>query len=232
MVEIGGNPILWHIMKIYTKFDITDFVICLGYKGYLIKEYFDNYSLHRSDVTLDIRLGKREIHQTVAEPWRVTLVDTGTETQTGGRIRRVRDWVSDGTFCLTYGDGLADVDLHALVQFHRRHGKLVTVTSIYPPGRFGVLQIEGNQVVGFSEKADSRSNPINGGYFVVEPKALDYITGDETIWERAPMERLAADGQLMCYQHSGFWYAMDTLRDRRHLEDLWASGRAPWKVWT
>lgn len=231
MVTIGGNPILWHIMKIYTGFDITQFVICLGYKGYVIKEYFSNYALHRSDVTLDIQTGSRQVHQSVAEPWKVTLVDTGDETLTGGRIRRVRDWVKDGTFCLTYGDGVADIDLGALMRFHKAHGKLVTLTTILPPGRFGVLNLDGDQVTGFAEKADSHSNPINGGFFIVEPKALDYIDGDSTIWEREPLERLAADGQLMAYRHSGFWHAMDTLRDRRYLEDLWAADKAPWKSW-
>jgi glucose-1-phosphate cytidylyltransferase len=231
MVMIGGDPILWHIMKIYTHHGVTDFVICLGYKGYVIKEYFHNYALHRSDVTLDIRNGNREVLQSVAEPWRVTLIDTGAETQTGGRLRRIKDWVRDGTFCMTYGDGVSDVDIGALLRFHRAHGKLVTVTTIDPPGRFGVLKMDGDQVVGFAEKADSRSNPINGGFFVMEPKALDYVAGDETVWERAPMERLAAEGELMAYRHEGFWQAMDTLRDRRHLEDLWAGGDAPWKLW-
>lgn len=231
MVTVGGDPILWHIMKIYTQFKITDFVVCLGYKGYVIKEYFRNYALHRSDVTLDIRTGEQTVHQSVVEPWHVTLVETGAETMTGGRMKRVRDWVSDGAFCLTYGDGVADIDVKALIDFHRSHGKLVTLTSILPPGRFGVLQMDGEQVVGFAEKADSRSNPINGGFFVIEPKALDYIAGDETIWEREPMERLAAEGELMAYRHDGFWQAMDTLRDRRYLEDLWVSGKAPWKNW-
>ena len=231
MVTVGGNPILWHIMKIYTGFKITDFVVCLGYKGYVVKEYFSNYALHRSDVTLDIQTGKHTVHQSVAEPWRITLVDTGDETMTGGRIRRVRDWVRDSTFCLTYGDGVADIDIDALLRFHKSHGKLVTLTTILPPGRFGVLQIDGDQVIGFAEKADSATNPINGGFFVVEPKALDYIAGDDTIWERDPLERLAADGQLMAYRHHGFWQAMDTLRDRRHLEDMWAEDQAPWKSW-
>jgi glucose-1-phosphate cytidylyltransferase len=231
MVTVGGNPILWHIMKIYTRFDVTDFVICLGYKGYVIKEYFSNYALHRSDVTLDIQTGRQEVHQSVAEPWRVTLVDTGDETLTGGRIRRVRDRVRDGAFCLTYGDGLADIDIAALLRFHKSHGKLVTLTTILPPGRFGVLQLDGDQVTGFAEKADSHGNPINGGFFIVEPKAIDYIDGDMTIWEREPLERLAAEGQLMAYRHPGFWHAMDTLRDRRHLDDLWAAGKAPWKTW-
>jgi glucose-1-phosphate cytidylyltransferase len=231
MVTVGGDPILWHIMKIYTQFAITNFVICLGYKGYVIKEYFRNYALHRSDVTLDIRTGDQTVHQSIAEPWRVALVETGAETMTGGRMRRIRDWVSDGTFCLTYGDGVANIDVRALIDFHRSHGKLVTLTTILPPGRFGVLQIDGDHVVGFAEKADNHSNPINGGFFVIEPKALDYIEGDETVWEREPMERLAAEGELMAYRHDGFWQAMDTLRDRRHLEGLWASGKAPWKTW-
>jgi glucose-1-phosphate cytidylyltransferase len=231
MVEIGGDPILWHIMKIYTHFKITDFVICLGYKGYVIKEYFHNYALHRSDVTLDIRRGTREVHESVAEPWQVTLVDTGPQTMTGGRLRRVRDWVKDGTFCATYGDGVANVDIDALLRFHRSHGKLVTLTTILPPGRFGVIRLDGDQVTGFAEKADSHTSPINGGFFVIEPKALDYIEGDSTLWERQPLEQLAKDGQLMAYHHEGFWQAMDTLRDRRHLEELWDSGKAPWKLW-
>ncbi|MDE2493458.1 MAG: glucose-1-phosphate cytidylyltransferase [Alphaproteobacteria bacterium] len=231
MVTVGGNPILWHVMKIYMRFNVTDFVICLGYKGYVIKEYFQNYALHHSDITLDMKTGERKVHQSVVEPWRVTLVDTGNESMTGGRIRRVEDWISDGTFCLTYGDGVSDLDIDALIRFHRSHGKLATVTTIYPPGRFGVLRMDGDQVVGFSEKADSRTNPISGGFFVLEPKVLDYIQGDETIWEREPMERLAAEGQLMSYMHEGFWYAMDTIRDRRHLEDLWNGGNAPWKTW-
>ena len=231
MVEVGGNPILWHIMKIYTQFRVTDFVVCLGYKGYVIKEYFHNYALHRSDVTLDIRNGTREVHESVAEPWKVTLVDTGAASMTGGRLRRVRNWVKDGAFCATYGDGVADIDIDALLKFHKSHGKLVTLTTVLPPGRFGVLHMDGDQVTGFAEKADSHSNPINGGFFVIEPKALDYIAGDDTIWEREPLEQLAADGQLMAYRHEGFWQAMDTLRDRRHLEELWDAGKAPWKVW-
>ncbi|HUZ75357.1 MAG TPA: glucose-1-phosphate cytidylyltransferase [Stellaceae bacterium] len=231
MVEIGGHPILWHIMKIYSRYDISDFIICLGYKGYVIKEYFHNYALHRSDVTFDLRTGARVVHQNAAEPWRVTLVETGMATETGGRLKRVRDWIGDQTFCLTYGDGLADIDIDALLSFHRRHGKLVTVTSILPPGRYGVLHLEGPRVLGFAEKADSRDFPVNGGFFVMEPGALDYISSDETVLERGPMERLAADGQLMAYRHEGFWQAMDTLRDRRQLEAMWASGNPPWKVW-
>jgi len=231
MVEIGGQPILWHIMKIYTQFDITDFVICLGYKGYAVKEYFRNYALHRSDVTIDLRTGIQQVHQSVVEPWRVTLVDTGQNTETGGRLRRVKDLVGTESFCFTYGDGVADIDIQALLRFHRSHGKLATVTTILPPGRFGVLRLDGPQVVGFSEKTDNQERPINGGFFVLEPGVFDYIEGDATAWERAPLERLAAAGQLMAYRHPGFWQAMDTLRDRRQLEELWANDAPPWKMW-
>lgn len=230
MVEIGGRPILWHIMKQYTHFGINDFIVCLGYRGYVVKEYFNNYNLHMSNVTLDIRTGERTIHENIAEPWRVTLVDTGAETMTGGRLKRIKPWISNETFCFTYGDGVSDIDIRTLLDFHRHHKRLVTVTAIQPPGRFGVLEIQDQRVVGFSEKTDTR-DAINGGFFVAEPEALDYIEGDETIWERSPMERLAADGQLMAYRHHGFWQPMDTLRDKRLLEELWQSGNAPWRVW-
>lgn len=231
MIEIGGRPLLWHIMKLYTHYGVSDFIICLGYRGYIIKEYFSNYALHMSDVTLDIRDDKKTVHQNVAEPWRITLVDTGNDTQTGGRLKRVRGWIGNETFCFTYGDGLSDVDISKLIEFHRSHGKLATVTAIRPPGRFGVLEIADKRVVKFSEKTDTTNDAINGGFFVMEPGVIDYIDGDEVIWERGPMERLAADGQLMAYRHDGFWQPMDTLRDKRLLDKLWNEGNAPWKLW-
>ena len=231
MTEIGGRPILWHIMKFYTHYGFSDFVICLGYRGYVIKEYFNNYALHMSDITLDIRNETKTVHENVAEPWRVTLVDTGHATQTGGRLKRVRNWIGNETFCFTYGDGLSNVNMEDLIAFHRQHGKLCTVTAIRPPGRFGVLDIEDGRVARFSEKTDTTNDAINGGFFVVEPGALDYIDGDESIWERGPMERLAADRQMMAYRHEGFWQPMDTLRDKRLLDGLWAEGNAPWKLW-
>ena len=231
MVEIGGRPLLWHIMKIYSAFGINDFVVCLGYKGYVIKEYFNNYFLHMSDVTLDLKHNRMEVHQNQVEPWRITLTDTGPETMTGGRLKRVRAHVEEGTFCFTYGDGVADVDIEKLIAFHRSHGKLATVTAITPPGRFGVLELNDRRVAGFSEKTDTQNTVINGGFFVLEPGALDYIRGDGTIWEQEPLERLAKDRQLMAYHHQGFWQAVDTLRDKRLLEDIWAGGKAPWKVW-
>lgn len=232
MVEIGGKPMLWHIMKIYSHHGINDFVICLGYKGYIIKEYFANYLLHMSDVTLDVQGGKMEIHQNAAEPWRVSLIDTGVNTMTGGRLKRVASHVGNETFCMTYGDGVSDVDLDALLRFHSNHGKLATVTTITPPSRFGVLQVEDGSVKGFAEKLIAGERPINGGFFVLEPGAMDYISGDETIWERDPLESLATDGQLMAYQHDGFWQPMDTLREQRILDELWITGNPPWKKWT
>ena len=232
MVEIGGKPMLWHIMKIYSHHGINDFVICLGYKGYIIKEYFANYLLHMSDVTLDVQAGKMEIHQNAAEPWRVSLIDTGVNTMTGGRLKRVAHHVRGATFCMTYGDGVSDVDLGALLRFHRAHGKLATVTTITPPSRFGVLQVEDGSVKGFAEKLIAGERPINGGFFVLEPGAMDYISGDETIWEREPLESLATDGQLMAYQHDGFWQPMDTLREQQILDELWTKGNPPWKKWT
>jgi len=230
MVEIGGKPILWHVMKIYSSHGIDEFVICLGYKGYLIKEYFANYALHTSDVTFDMARGEMEVHGSTTEPWRVTLVDTGEETQTGGRLRRVRDHVDD-TFCFTYGDGLSDVDLRAVLRFHSERGTRATVTTVQPPGRFGSLEIESDRVTGFREKPRGDGGWISGGFFVLEPSVIDLVDGDASIWEREPMERLAADGDLSAYQHDGFWHAMDTLRDRTVLEELWESGQAPWRTW-
>ena len=232
MIEIGGRPILWHIMKIYSHYGINDFIICLGYRGYIIKEYFANYFLHMSDVTFDMAQNRMEVHQNSAEPWRVTLIDTGPDTMTGGRLRRVRDHLDDEAFCFTYGDGVADIDIAAELAFHRAHGKLATVTAIQPPGRYGALDIDAGRVLSFQEKPAGDGAWINGGFFVLEPGVIDCIEGDQTSWEAAPLVQLAAQGQLMSYQHRGFWQPMDTLRDKNHLEDLWAAGRAPWKVWT
>lgn len=230
MVQIGNRPILWHIMKIYSAHGINDFVICLGYRGYVIKEFFSNYFLHMCDVTFDMRRdGAMQIHQSAVEPWRITLVDTGLETMTGGRMRRVRSYVEDGPFCVTYGDGVADIDIAALTAFHKSHNKKVTVTAVNAPGRFGVLGINGSKVTSMAEKADT--GRVNGGFFVLDPSALDYIADDSTTWERGPMERLAREGELEAYRHDGFWQAMDTLRDKQALEDLWASEKAPWKIW-
>lgn len=232
MVEIGGKPILWHIMKIYSAHGINEFVICLGYKGYVIKEYFQNYFLHASDVTIDLKENKVEIHKAAAEPWRITLVDTGEETQIGGRIKRIIPFVEkDEAFCLTYGDGLADVDLGALIKQHKSGMQLATVTAVQPPGRFGALRYEGQKVIGFTEKPAGDGGWINGGFFVVSPRVVDFIEGDMTVWEREPLENLARQGLLSVYFHRGFWQPMDTLRDKRHLEDLWRTGTAPWKKW-
>lgn len=232
MVEIGGRPILWHIMKIYACHGVTEFVVCLGYKGYVIKEYFQNYFLHSSDVTFNLAKNEVVLHRVASEPWSVTLVETGEETQIGGRIRRVLPYVGeDEAFCLTYGDGVGDVDITKVIDLHRRSGRLATVTATQPPGRFGALRTDGDQVVGFQEKPEGDGGWINGGFFVCSPKVGGYIEGDSTVWEREPMERLAAEGQLGIHFHHGFWQPMDTLRDRRHLEDLWASGKAPWKKW-
>lgn len=230
MIEIGGRPILWHIMKIYLAHGIRDFVICCGYKGYMIKEYFANYALHMSDVTIDMENNSIEVHRKKAEPWRITLVDTGETTQTGGRLKRVADHI-DGDFCMTYGDGVGSVDITALVAFHKRHGKLATMTAAQPPGRFGALQLHGSSVASFLEKPTGDGGWINGGFFVLSRKTLDLIRDDATLWEREPLESLAADGQLEAYLHHGFWQPMDTLRDKNHLEDLWSSGKAPWQVW-
>ena len=231
MVEIGGMPILWHIMKIYTAYGIHDFIICLGYKGYVIKEYFANYFLHMSDVTFDLGNNKIEIHERKAEPWKVTLVDTGETTMTGGRLKRIEKYLNNDDFCFTYGDGLSDIDIRRLVDFHKKQKTLATVTATRPPGRFGILNIKRNSVISFAEKPHRNSRWINGGFFVLSPKVIDYIQGDETIWENEPMEKLANEGQLSSYKHLGFWKPMDTLRDKNQLEALWDSGRAPWKVW-
>jgi glucose-1-phosphate cytidylyltransferase len=233
MIEIGGKPILWHVMKIYSAHGVNDFIICCGYKGYLIKEYFANYFLHTSDVTFDIAENRMEVHQRYAEPWRVTLVDTGEETMTGGRLRRVRSYIaSDEAFCLTYGDGVSNVDIRASLTFHRHHGKLATLVAARPPGRFGALDMSASGLVRqFKEKPSGDGGMINGGFFVLSPKVLDLILGDHTVWEREPMEALASKGELVGFAHEGFWQPMDTLRDKTHLEELWASGQAPWKVW-
>jgi glucose-1-phosphate cytidylyltransferase len=232
MLEIGAKPILWHIMKLYSAHGIDDFVICCGYKGYVIKEYFANYFLHMSDVTFDMQTNQTHVHHRKAEPWRVTLVDTGENTLTGGRLKRVAEYL-DGKepFCFTYGDGLSDVDVGALIRFHVGHGRLATVTAVQPPGRYGAIVTEGSQVSGFVEKPRGDGGWINGGFFVLSPGCLNFIDGDETSWERQPLDRLAQTGQLMAYEHSGFWQPMDTLRDKMQLEQLWASGKAPWKVW-
>ncbi|VVE56097.1 nucleotidyl transferase [Pandoraea aquatica] len=232
MVEVGGKPILWHIMKIYSHYGINDFIICCGYRGYVIKEYFANYFLHMSDVTFDMSNNRMEVHQRYAEPWRVTLVDTGEATMTGGRLRRVREYVeSDDAFCFTYGDGVSDVDIGRLVAFHKEQKVLATLTATYPPGRFGALDIHDDRVSTFKEKPKGDGGLINGGFFVLSPKVIDLIDGDDTIWEQRPLEILAARNELAAFAHEGFWQPMDTLRDKTHLEALWASGSAPWKVW-
>jgi glucose-1-phosphate cytidylyltransferase len=232
MAEIGGRPILWHIMKLYSTHGVNDFVVCLGYKGYMIKEYFCNYFTHMSDITVDLSNNNVEIHNNYSEPWKVTLVDTGAETMTGGRLKAIRRYLdADEPFCFTYGDGVSDLDITGLIDFHARHGLLVTVTAVSPPGRFGALVIDAERVADFQEKPSGDGGRINGGFFVGSPKALDYVDGPDTVWEREPMERLAAEGQLAAYRHDGFWQAMDTVRDKTVLEELWASGRAPWKTW-
>jgi len=232
MIEIGGMPILWHIMKTYSHHGINDFVICCGYKGYVIKEYFANYFLHMSDITFDMAKNSMQVHQRNAEPWRVTLIDTGADTMTGGRLKRVAEHIqNDETFCLTYGDGVSDVNISELLAFHRQQGLQATLTAAYPPGRFGSLDIRSSKVTSFREKPKGDGGMINGGFFVLSPQVLDLIEGDQTVWERGPLETLAERGQLAAYQHDGFWQPMDTLRDKTHLEELWASGTAPWKVW-
>jgi len=232
MVEIGGKPILWHIMKIYSSHGINDFVICCGYKGYLIKEYFANYFLHMSDVTFNMRDNTMMVHDKRAEPWNVTLIDTGENSMTGGRLRRVADYVKDEeSFCFTYGDGVSDIDIGATVAFHKKHGKAATLTATFPPGRFGALDIRQGQVMSFKEKPKGDGAMINGGFFVLKPEVLNYLTDDGTIWEQEPLMKLAAEGQLMAYEHAGFWQPMDTLRDKLLLEELWDNGRAPWKIW-
>jgi len=237
MVEIGGKPILWHIIKIYSTYGINDFIICLGYKGYLIKEYFSNYFLHMSDITIDMKQNKMEVHQRNAEPWRITLLDTGENTMTGGRLKRIRNYLSDDEFfCLTYGDGVGDVNITKLLDFHKAQGTLATITAIQPQGRFGALEINQNKVTGFWEKPKGDGGWINGGFFILSPKVIDYIEDDNTIWEGEPMKQLTCENQLSVYQHHGFWHAMDTLRmdtlrDKNYLEQLWANGKAPWKIW-
>jgi len=231
MIEIGGKPILWHIMKIYSHFGINDFIICCGYKGYVIKEYFANYFLHMSDVTFDMEHNTMEVHKKKAEHWKVTVIDTGESTMTGGRLKRVACYLDDEPFCFTYGDGVADVNVARLVEFHRGHGRLATMTAVQPPGRFGALNIHQNRVCAFEEKPRGDGAWVNGGFFVLSPKVMDYIEGDDTIWEQEPLRNLAADGELMAWHHRGFWQPMDTLRDKNQLEELWRQARAPWKVW-
>jgi glucose-1-phosphate cytidylyltransferase len=233
MVEIGNRPILWHIMKIYSAHGINEFIICCGYKGHMIKEYFSNYYLHHADVTFDMRENRMTVHHTKIEPWQVTLVDTGENTMTGGRIKRIQPYVGNETFCLTYGDGVSDVDIRALLAYHREQGVTVTLTAVQPPGRFGAFSLSEGQTLieSFKEKPKGDGAYINGGFFVVEPAAFDLIAGDETVWEREPLEQLAQRGQLAAYRHHGFWHPMDTLRDKNYLEGLWQSGQAPWKIW-
>ena len=230
MIEIGGKPILWHIMKMYSHHGVNDFIVCLGYKGYMIKEYFSNYFLHMSDVTFCMRENNMEIHQKFAEPWKVTLVDTGEHTMTGGRLKCVAPYIEDETFCFTYGDGVSDIDISGLIDYHKSSGRKATVTAIQPPGRYGALHIENGAVQNFQEKPAGDGAWINGGFFVLEPSVLDYLDNNETIWEQQPLQRLAIEGQLSAYQHEGFWQPMDTLRDKNHLEELWQSGKAPWKT--
>lgn len=232
MVEIGGKPILWHIMKMYSSHGINDFVICCGYKGYVIKEYFANYFLHMSDVTFNMRDNSMEVHNKRAEPWNVTLVDTGEQSMTGGRLRRVADYVkNEEAFCFTYGDGVGDIDIADSIRFHKQHGKAATLAATYPPGRFGALDIQNKQVMNFKEKPKGDNVMINGGFFILKPKVLDYLTDDGTVWEQEPLMNLAEDDELMAYEHHGFWQPMDTLRDKNLLEELWESGKAPWKTW-
>lgn len=232
MIEIGGRPILWHILKMYSRYGFNEFVICLGFKGYMIKEYFSNYFMHMSDVTFDVMNNTMLIHERHAEPWKVTLIDTGVETMTGGRLKRISRHLNNETFMMTYGDGVADIDIAKLVEYHKSHGKLATVTAIKPTGRFGALNIaESGRVVSFQEKPEGDGSWVNGGFFVLDPSVIDLISGDNVVFEREPLERLATGQQLMSYKHGGFWYAMDTLRDKNYLEELWSSGKAPWKLW-
>jgi glucose-1-phosphate cytidylyltransferase len=231
MVDIGGKPILWHIMKLYSYYGINDFIICLGYKGYMIKEYFANYFLHQSDITFDMKSNEMKVHNNHCEPWTVTLVDTGDKTMTGGRLKRVRDYVGDGTFCFTYGDGVSNVDIHKLISFHMKQKTKATLTAVQPPGRFGALDLSKNLITSFVEKPKGDGSWINGGFFVLEKEVFDLIEGDDTVWEKEPLEQLAASNQLSAFKHSGFWHPMDTLRDKNKLEELWESGNAPWKVW-
>lgn len=232
MIEIGGKPILWHILKTYSFYGINDFIICCGYKGYVIKEYFANYFLHMSDVTFDMKKNTMEVHQRKAEPWRITLVDTGDETMTGGRVKRIANYVKgEEVFCLTYGDGVGNVNIAELIEFHRAQNVKATLTATIPPGRFGALDLVGNKVNSFREKPKGDGAMINGGFFVLSPEVIDYIKDDKTVWEREPLERLSEEGELAAYYHEGFWQPMDTLRDKMHLEELWQSGKSPWKVW-
>ena len=232
MIEVGGKPILWHILKMYSAHGVNEFVICCGYKGYVIKEYFANYFLHMSDVTFDMTNNHMEVHQQNAEPWKVTLVDTGDNTLTGGRLKRVEDYVkNEDSFCFTYGDGVSNVDIRASIKFHRQHGKLATVTAVHPPGRFGALERSGDQVTGFVEKPRGDGDLINGGFFILSPKCLELIEGDQSSWEGEPLTNLAKNNEMMSFEHQGFWQPMDTLRDKNFLEDLWISDKAPWKVW-
>lgn len=231
MVEIGGMPILWHIMKIYSQFGVNEFVICAGYKGYIIKEYFANYFLHMSNITFDMKTNEMVVHENKSEPWKVTIVDTGDGTMTGGRIKRIRKYIGDSTFCMTYGDGVSDVNISKLIKFHKSKNKWATVTAVQPAGRFGALKMDGSTITSFEEKPDGESGWINGGYFVLEPEVFDLIDGDESIFEHRPMERLAEKKQISAFLHKGFWRPMDTLRDKRYLEDKWGTGEAPWKIW-
>jgi glucose-1-phosphate cytidylyltransferase len=232
MIEIGGHPIIWHIMKIYSAFGLNDFIICLGYKGYMIKEFFSNYNLHMSDITIDLATNSTVVHHRRAEPWKITLVDTGEATMTGGRVRRIREYVGQKPFCLTYGDGVARIDIAALLKFHESAGRPATITAVQPPGRFGALDIDGkSRVLSFKEKPDGDGQWINGGFMVMTPEVFDYIEGDATVFEQEPLNRLSSTGKLSAFRHTGFWHAMDTMRDRRQLEELWASGRAPWRIW-
>lgn len=231
LVEIGGRPILWHIMKTYHHHGIKEFVICLGYKGYLIKEYFANYFLHMSDITFDMATDQTIIHNQRCEDWKITLIDTGIETMTGGRLKRIRDYVGDVPFCMTYGDGVGDVDITAQIAFHKAHGRQATMTAVAPPGRFGALSLDGNMITGFKEKPTGDGGLINGGFFILSPETLDLVEGDNTVWEQSPIETLANNGELAAFHHKGFWQPMDTLRDKNMLENLWGSGEAPWRIW-
>jgi len=233
MVEIGGKPILWHIMKIYSAYGINEFIICLGYKGYFIKEYFSKYFLHMSDITFDLKNNTMEVHTNGVEPWKVTLIDTGETTMTGGRLKRVGDYIGNETFCFTYGDGVSDINIRELIEFHKSQNTVATITAVQPPGRFGVINIKENEniLLSFKEKPKGDGAWVNGGFFVIEPEGLDYISDDMSVWEQEPMQNLASEGMLSAYKHYGFWQPMDTLRDKSYLEELWNSGKAPWKVW-
>jgi len=231
LIEIGGMPLLWHIMKIFSHYGINDFVICCGYKGYMIKEYFANYSLHKSNITFDLKENSTHVHSSDVEPWKITLVDTGLSTMTGGRLKRIKEFLDDETFCFTYGDGLSNINLKELIDFHQNQKTLATVTGVRPPGRFGAMSISNNKVTKFQEKPEGDGDWINGGFFVLEPKIFDYLIDDKTIWEREPLEKLSADNQLSAYLHSGFWQPVDTIRDKNNLEEIWKSNKAPWKKW-